>query len=316
MAQDCSRRVRSSATDRDLSPVWNLITWHLWFTEEHGGTRAPSGIQVTDSVSNLSNVSNVSNVSNATVVQATHIKEALWPEVVGAFGRLQKGTIPTNRPPPSSKLVQTFSDRARSMVSVTVQKVVNLDFLDRRSYYFFQVALQLSSRGWVDPVPNPLYLTKWGSAGNRNRDLWNCSEVLWPIDHRSGLFILLPFTNYVALSWPSLWSSSQSSWLLTQKSWVQFPALPDFLSSSGFGTGPLSPWEDEWGVTWKKSSGSGVENGDQWPEGIRRADHATTFHPQKLALNFTKKWQSLSRYSSVEDKTPRSLFVCFVAFRT
>jgi hypothetical protein len=36
---------------------------------------------------------------------------------------------------------------------------------------------------------------------------------------------------------PPLWSSGQSSWLLTQRSRVRFPALPDFLSSSGSGTG-------------------------------------------------------------------------------
>jgi hypothetical protein len=32
---------------------------------------------------------------------------------------------------------------------------------------------------------------------------------------------------------PPLWSSSQSFWLLIQRSRVRFPALPDFLSSSG-----------------------------------------------------------------------------------
>jgi hypothetical protein len=34
-----------------------------------------------------------------------------------------------------------------------------------------------------------------------------------------------------------LWSSSQSVWQLTQRTRVRFPALPDFLSSSGSGTG-------------------------------------------------------------------------------
>jgi hypothetical protein len=34
---------------------------------------------------------------------------------------------------------------------------------------FFQVAPQLYSRGWVDPVPDPLLLRKSGSAGNRTR---------------------------------------------------------------------------------------------------------------------------------------------------
>jgi hypothetical protein len=36
---------------------------------------------------------------------------------------------------------------------------------------------------------------------------------------------------------PPLWSSGQSFWLQIQTSRVRFPALPDFLSSSGSGTG-------------------------------------------------------------------------------
>jgi hypothetical protein len=42
------------------------------------------------------------------------------------------------------------------------------DFLDR-SRYFFQVAPQLYSRGRVEPVPDPLLLSKSGSVGNRTR---------------------------------------------------------------------------------------------------------------------------------------------------
>jgi hypothetical protein len=36
---------------------------------------------------------------------------------------------------------------------------------------------------------------------------------------------------------PPLWSSGQSFWLQIQRSWFRFPALRDFLSSSGSGTG-------------------------------------------------------------------------------
>jgi hypothetical protein len=36
----------------------------------------------------------------------------------------------------------------------------------------------------VDPVPDPLLLRKSGSAGNRSRDLWICSQELWPLDHQ------------------------------------------------------------------------------------------------------------------------------------
>jgi hypothetical protein len=41
-------------------------------------------------------------------------------------------------------------------------------FLDRSRYFFFEVVPQLYSRGWVDPVPDPL-LRKSGSAGNRTQ---------------------------------------------------------------------------------------------------------------------------------------------------
>jgi hypothetical protein len=42
-------------------------------------------------------------------------------------------------------------------------------------------------------------------------------------------------------SGPPLWSSGQSSWLLTQRSRVRFPALPDFLSINGSGMGSTQP---------------------------------------------------------------------------
>ena len=42
---------------------------------------------------------------------------------------------------------------------------------------------------------------------------------------------------------PSLWSSGQSFWQQIQGSRVRFPALPDFLSSSGSGTGSTQPRE-------------------------------------------------------------------------
>jgi hypothetical protein len=46
-----------------------------------------------------------------------------------------------------------------------------------------------------------------------------------------------PFTFTYYNIRPPLWSSVQSSWLLTQRSWARFLALPDFLCSSGSGTG-------------------------------------------------------------------------------
>ena len=84
------------------------------------------------------------------------------------------------------------------------------------------------------------------------------------------LWIVLP------LIWPPLWSSGQSFWRQIQRSRVRFPALPDFLSSSGSGTGFTQPREVNWGATWIKSSGSGPENRDQRPWG---SVALTTWHP-------------------------------------
>jgi hypothetical protein len=86
----------------------------------------------------------------------------------------------------SAKLVPTFADRECRVVSATDRHGRILGFLDRSRYYFFQVALQLYSRGWEDPVPDPLLLRKSCSARNRNRDLWICRQELWPLDHRGG----------------------------------------------------------------------------------------------------------------------------------
>jgi hypothetical protein len=49
----------------------------------------------------------------------------------------------------------------------------------------------------------------------------------------------------LVINGPPLWSSGQSSWLLTQRSPVRFPSLPDFLSSSGSGTGSTQHREDK-----------------------------------------------------------------------
>jgi len=42
---------------------------------------------------------------------------------------------------------------------------------------------------------------------------------------------------------PPLWSSGQSFWLQIRRSRVRSPAIPDFLSSSGSGTGSTQPRE-------------------------------------------------------------------------
>jgi hypothetical protein len=67
------------------------------------------------------------------------------------------------------KLVPNSTDSGCHVVSETDSYVRILGSLERSSYFFFQVAPQLYSPDWVDPVPDPLFLGKSGSAGNRTR---------------------------------------------------------------------------------------------------------------------------------------------------
>jgi hypothetical protein len=63
-------------------------------------------------------------------------------------------------------VVSTFADRCRVVSAADPYSRV-LGFLDLSRYFFFQVAPQLYSRDWVDPIPDPLLLRKSGNAGNR-----------------------------------------------------------------------------------------------------------------------------------------------------
>jgi hypothetical protein len=99
---------------------------------------------------------------------------------------VREWTIPTKWP----KLVPNFADKGCHVVGATDLYRRILGFLDRNRYFFFQAAPQLYSRGWVDPVPDPLLLRK------SNPDLWICSQELWPLDHRCGHTYLYSHINF------------------------------------------------------------------------------------------------------------------------
>jgi hypothetical protein len=101
--------------------------------------------------------------------------------------------------------------------------------------------------------------------------------------------------------------------VFTKRIYSRLPALPDFLSSSGSGTGstqPHEPREVNWGAAWiKRSSGSRSRKQRLTAVGIRWADHVTPLYPQKLALTsptgggrsvgFVRSWTKATEFSLV-----------------
>jgi hypothetical protein len=90
--------------------------------------------------------------------------DTLWPESASELYRPSDRRL-------SGKLLPIFLDIECHVVSVTDRYGSILGILDRSRYLFFHVAPQLCSRGWVDPVPGPLLLRKFGSARNRTRTI-------------------------------------------------------------------------------------------------------------------------------------------------
>jgi hypothetical protein len=86
-------------------------------------------------------------------------------------------------------------------------------------------------------------------------------------------------------NWLPLWSRGQSSWLQIQRFWVRFPALPDFLRSSGSGLGSTQSHEYNWGATsMEKAAAPGLQNWDYGCGDPLRWPH-DTLYPQKSALS-------------------------------
>jgi hypothetical protein len=83
------------------------------------------------------------NVYNSSL--SMYYKKTPWPEYASEL------YWPSDRLF-SVKSLQTFADRVCHVVSVTDPYGRILGFLDRSRYFFFQVAPQLYSRGWVSAV--------------------------------------------------------------------------------------------------------------------------------------------------------------------
>jgi hypothetical protein len=108
-------------------------------------------------------------------------------------------------------------------------------------------------------LPNVVYksiVSNYNHIFSSTRRPWNPASVLpSQLVHSQILKVVTTcseqiLNNALTLQGPSLWSSGQSSWLQIQRSLVRFPALPDFLRSSGSGTESTQPREYNWGATW------------------------------------------------------------------
>jgi hypothetical protein len=88
---------------------------------------------------------------------------------------VRKQTIPTEQPPHAGEVSAIFCGQRngfpRSLISI---------FQTRSRYFSSQVFPQLSSRGRVDPVPDPLLLRKSVSPGI---ELWISESLARNSDH-------------------------------------------------------------------------------------------------------------------------------------
>jgi hypothetical protein len=124
------------------------------------------------------------NENQQNINQTALLLKKLW-------GLVFQRTIPTERPPLVGEVSANFSGYrvSRGQRNESPRPLI-FPFSRPKPLLSFQIAPQLSSRGWVDPVPDPLLLRKSGRAGNQTRDLRICSQELWPLDHRHGPALL------------------------------------------------------------------------------------------------------------------------------
>ena len=101
---------------------------------------------------------------------------------------------------------------------------------------------------WITAHPEMLSVILFTDEASFSRDGINNSRNVHTWSHENPhetrvTNLQRRFSVNVWCGGPPLWSSGQSFWLQIQRSRVRFPALPDFLSSSGSGTGSTQPRE-------------------------------------------------------------------------
>jgi hypothetical protein len=131
--QHCTSLIRYSS-ECHVASVWSVDTGIV--STRHFPYIGPT-IEISDQVSNIARLS---------VVFLTTFNSVAW---------FRERTYRLGDRRLSAKLVPNFADRGCHVVNVTDPYGRTLVFLDRRRYFFFQVAPQLYSRGWVGPRSRP-----------------------------------------------------------------------------------------------------------------------------------------------------------------
>jgi hypothetical protein len=111
-----------------------------------------------------------------------NIKKTPWSESASELYRPSDRLL-------SAKWLPTCANRRCHVVSVTDSYGRISRFSRQEPLLFYQVAPQLYWRVCVDPVPDPL------------PGLRICSQELWPLDHRGGLYEIYTHIIFVH-SWP------------------------------------------------------------------------------------------------------------------
>jgi hypothetical protein len=97
-----------------------------------------------------------------------------YGSILSDFAWVRERTIPTELPPLVAEVSVNFCGKGVSRG----QRDGSLGFLERRRYFFLQVA-------------PPVVLTRLSGPRSRpttSQKIWICSHELWPLDHRGGLF--------------------------------------------------------------------------------------------------------------------------------
>jgi hypothetical protein len=108
---------------------------------------------------------------------------------------------------------------------------------------FAKISIRFSS-----PVSEKQYAHTFWKEGGTNDPL---NPIVFPPLRYTHTHTHTHIYIYI-YNWPPVWSSCQGSWLQTQRYRVPFLALPNFLISSGSGSGSTQLREDNWEATWMR----------------------------------------------------------------